>query len=146
MSQETVETMTKVWMERVWNQQDNAAFDELMSDEFVSHGFRTSDKPGWRSFHAVLRAAYSDIHITVEDQIVSGDKVASRWTGTMVHRATVSPVTFSGMTILRVRNGQIVESWNSVDYLPMLKTLNLIPGDVIEKAFPPAQMDKGIFD
>ena len=66
MSQETVETMTKAWMERVWNQQDNAAFDELMSDEFVSHGFRAAGKAEWRSFHTALRAAYSDIHITVE--------------------------------------------------------------------------------
>ena len=139
MSQETVETMTKAWMERVWNQQDNAAFDELMSDEFVSHGFRTAGKAQWRSFHTALRAAYGDIHITVEDQVVSGDKVASRWNGTMVHRATSTPVTFTGMTMLRIGNGQIMESWNSIDYLPLLKSLHLIPEDVIEKAFPPAK-------
>ena len=139
MSQETVETMTRAWFERVWNQQDNAAFDELMSDEFVSHGFRTAGKAEWRSFHTALRTAYSDIHITVEDQVVSVDKVASRWTGTMVHRSTATPVTFTGMTMLRIQNGQIMESWNSIDYLPLLKTLKLIPGDVIEKAFPPAK-------
>ena len=139
MSQETVETMTKTWMERVWNQQDNAAFDELMSDEFVSHGFRTAGKAEWRKFHTALRAAYRDIHITVEDQVVNGDKVASRWNGTMVHQTSNTPVTFTGMTMLRISNGQIMESWNSIDYLPLLKTLHLIPGDVIEKAFPPAK-------
>ena len=56
----------------------------------------------------------------------------------MVHRSTGTPVTFTGMTMLRIHKGQIMESWNSIDYLPLLTTLNLIPGDVIEKAFPPA--------
>ncbi len=38
MSQETVETITKTWMERVWNQLDTTAIDELISDDHVSYG------------------------------------------------------------------------------------------------------------
>ena len=38
MGQETVETITRTWMERVCNQLDTTAIDELISDDHVSYG------------------------------------------------------------------------------------------------------------
>ena len=136
MSQETVETITKTWMERVWNQLDKTAIDELISDDHVSYGAGDpiKGKAGWHGFHAAFTAAFSDIRITVEDQVVRGDKAASRWRGTMEHRASGTPVTLSGMLILRVVDGQVVEGWNSIDFLPLLTTLDLIPSDALQKA------------
>lgn len=136
MGKETVETITKTWMDRVWNQLDTAAIDELIADGHVAHGAGDPIKgrAGWHDFHAEFTAAFSDIRITVEDQIVSGDKAASRWSGTMVHRASGTPVSLSGMLIVRVRDGQFVEGWNSIDFLPLLSTLGIIPSDSIQKA------------
>ena len=136
MSQETVETITKTWMERVWNQLDTTAIDELISDDHVSYGAGDpiEGKAGWHGFHAAFTAAFSDIRMTVEDEVVSGDKAASRWRGTMEHRASGTPVTLSGMFILRVVDGQVVEGWNSIDFLPLLMTLDLIPSDALQKA------------
>jgi ketosteroid isomerase-like protein len=139
MGQETVETISKTWMERVWNQLDTSAIDELIADGHVSYGAGDpiEGKAGWHDFHAAFTAAFSDIRITVEDQVVSGDKAASRWTGTMVHRASGTPVTLSGMLVVRVREGQVVEGWNLIDFLPLLTTLGIIPPDSVQKALAP---------
>ena len=140
MNQETFETPTETFMERVWNQLDTTVIDELIADEHVSYGVGDpiEGKSGWHGFHATFTAAFSDIQVTVEDLVISGDKEASRWTGTMVHRASGTPVTLSGMIINHICNGQIVAGYNSVDFIPMLMTLNLMPGDVVEKALTPA--------
>jgi len=140
MNQETFETPTETFMERVWNQLDTTVIDELIADEHVSYGVGDpiEGKSGWHGFHATFTAAFSDIQVTVEDLVISGDKEASRWTGTMVHRASGTPVTLSGMIINHICNGQIVAGYNSVDFLPMLMTLNIMPGDAVEKALTPA--------
>ena len=140
MNQETFETPTETFMERVWNQLDTTVIDELIADEHVSYGVGDpiEGKSGWHGFHATFTAAFSDIQVTVEDLVISGDKEASRWTGTMVHRASGTPVTLSGMIINHICNGKIVAGYNSVDFLPMLMTLNIMPGDAVEKALTPA--------
>ena len=139
-TQQTVETITKTWMNRVWNELDTTAIDELISDDHVSHGAGDpiEGPAGWHGFHGAFTAAFADIRINVEDQVVEGDKVASRWSGTMVHRATSTPVTLNGMLILKVRDGQVVEGWNTMDFIPLLTALNLVPEDAIGKALAPS--------
>ncbi len=137
MNHETVESITKTWMERVWNQLDTTAIDELIADEHTSYGAGDpiEGRSGWHAFHAAFTAAFADIQMNVEDQVVSGDKVASRWQGTMVHRASGKPVTLSGMLILRVAKGQVVEGWNTIDFLPMLSVLGLVSPGAVGEAF-----------
>lgn len=137
----TVETITKVWMDRVWNQLDADAIDELLTADAPVHGLGEAPiigATGFRQFHAAFAGAFAEIRIRVADQVVQGDKVASRWAGTMVHRSTRTPVTAAGMVILRVANGQVVEAWNAADFLPMLTQLGLVPADAVERALKPA--------
>jgi predicted ester cyclase len=65
------------------------------------------------------RTVYPDLHISIEDQIAEGDKVATRWTGTMTHNG--KRVTLKGITIDRFENGMIVEAWRSMDMLSFLQ-------------------------
>jgi hypothetical protein len=64
--------------------------------------------------------------ITIDDLIEEDDRVAVRWhcTGTLTGRGmgfapTHKPMDITGMSILRVLNGQIVEGWNNFDVLGM---------------------------
>ena len=63
----------------------------------------------------------SDIQITVEEQLVDGDRVTSRFVvaGTSYGRR----VSFNGITISRFENGLIVEDWSVTDSLSMLRQL-----------------------
>jgi predicted ester cyclase len=66
------------------------------------------------------------LEITLDDVIAEGDKVASRWTADLTDAATGIGVMTTGMEIIRVADGQIVEWWWSKDYLRMLKQLGVI--------------------
>jgi predicted ester cyclase len=63
-----------------------------------------------------FRSAVPDLHCTIEDLLVSGDKITARllFTGThkgefMGHPATGKPVSFLAIDILRIRGGRIME-------------------------------------
>ncbi len=67
--------------------------------------------------------------------IAEGDKVVSRgsWTGTHTGPLgnippTGKKVMVSGIDIIRVANGKIVEHWEATDSLGLLPQLGLIPG------------------
>ena len=87
---------------------------------------------------AAFLGGFADLHIIIDDLIEEDDRVALRWqaTGTLTGTAmgvapTGKPMTITGMSILRVRNGQIVEGWNNFDVLGMhqqLGTLAAIAG------------------
>jgi steroid delta-isomerase-like uncharacterized protein len=83
---------------------------------------------------ATIRAAIPDIHITIEDQIAEGDRVATRWTLTGTHQGTLMGVpatgkqgTVTGLDISHLANGQVVEDWSEWDRLGFLRQLGLMP-------------------
>jgi predicted ester cyclase len=62
------------------------------------------------------RAALPDLTVTVDETIAQEDKIAYRWTMRGTHQgdyqglaATGKPVTFTGITMLRVRDGKVIE-------------------------------------
>ena len=81
-----------------------------------------------------LRAAFPDMHWSIEEQIAEGDKVVTRfeWTGT--HRgeffgvpATERPVKVWGMVIDRLEAGRIKETRIIMDALGMMMQLGVFP-------------------
>ena len=56
--------------------------------------------------------------------------IASRWTATMLHTgdglgvpATGRPVTVTGMSMARLRNGRMVEGWNNWDTMELMQQI-----------------------
>jgi predicted ester cyclase len=69
-----------------------------------------------------FRAGLPDVKVTIEDLLTDGDKVVTRWviTGTQRHELmgfapTNKQITLSGITIQRVVDGKIAESWVEFD-------------------------------
>lgn len=102
--------------------------DELFAPDGIAHGL--SDDPAsplrgptnFKQFHAQFRGAFPDMTIAIEDLIAEGDKVVARCSVRGQHSgnnlgiaATSSPVEFTGMTIVRIKDGKIVEAWNNFD-------------------------------
>ena len=63
-----------------------------------------------------FRTSFPDLHFTVEEIIAEGDKVAYRWTSHGTHQGeyegiapTGKPITATGITILRIVDGKVVE-------------------------------------
>ena len=127
------------WFEEVWNKGRAEAIAEMFADDGIAHGLSDDvDNPlrgpqGFLPFHAQFREAFPNIEVIVEDQIAEGDKVATRCSMRGKHSgdslgfaATQMPVDFTGVTITRIRNGQIVEAWNNFDFMKMYKQLGAI--------------------
>lgn len=133
----TPETIVEAWMSRVWNKMETGAIDELLALTAEVHGIGAAPligPAGFKEFHAGIDAAFSDIRVTIGDQVVNGDKVATRFSVDMTQRATGKQVSIASMAILVCRNGQIQESWNCVDFLPMLVQLGTVPADAVERS------------
>ena len=82
----------------------------------------------------MFRAGMPDIKLTIEDEIFTAEKVVHRWrlagtnTGSLMGiPPTGKPVTFSGITTVRMHDGKIVERWTNVDELGVLQQLGVAP-------------------
>jgi len=119
------------WFEEVWNQQSSESIRQMFPADGIAHGLAADGGPlhgpqGFMNFHQAFLNAFPDLRISIEDYIAEGDKVAVRWsvTGTLRGNglgvtATGKPMKVTGMSIARIRNGQIVEGWNNFDVLGM---------------------------
>ena len=88
----------------------------------------------FKPFAANIRGTIPDTHICVDDIISEGDRVAVRITleGTHSgHGLGVAPtgrsVCIQGIIIVQIRDGQIVEAWNSYDQLGLLRQIGALP-------------------
>jgi predicted ester cyclase len=128
------------WFQEVWNEGKETTIDELFIPDGVAHGLSKESgkqlqgpaafKPFWRAF----RSAFPDIRVTVEELIAEGDLAVARCIVRGAHTGhglgfapTHCSVEFSGVTIIRVRDGKIVEGWNNFDFLALYQQIGLIP-------------------
>lgn len=120
-------------VEEIWNQGKLATIDELIAANLISNG-QPVGREGFRQFVTAVRTAFPDIHFTVEDTVVEGDKVVIRYTGRGTHQgafagipATGKQVQFPGIDIFRIANGQMAEEWLMYDQLGLLQQIGAIP-------------------
>ncbi len=80
------------------------------------------------------RSAMPDLAVTIEQILGEGDLVAVRWiargtnTGTGNGlAATGKRLEVEGTTIFRIVDGRIVEEWNAIDELGLMRQLGAIP-------------------
>jgi len=124
-------------VEEVWDQGKLDALEEIFAADYVCHMAGSPDlngPKGYKQFVTMYRSAFPDVHITVEDIIVEGDKVAGRWTLTGTHQGefvgippTGVQVTVTGMTIHSLSDDKVVEDWMISDALGMLQQLGVVP-------------------
>lgn len=124
------------WFEEVWNKGREEAIDEMFAEGGVAHGLGGEPIRGpedFKPFFHAFREAFPDIRVVVEDTITEGDKVVARCTARGTHRggalgyaATNLPAEFTGITIVRVRDGKIVEAWNNFDFMAMHRQLGAL--------------------
>lgn len=122
--------------EEIESQGKFAAADEIFATDFVNHVpmGEMHGPEGAKQLAMMLRNGFPDLHVTIEDQIAEGDKVATRWTARGTHRgefqgisATGRQMRISGTVISRIADGKIVEQWGNPDLLGLMQQLGVIP-------------------
>jgi len=118
--------------EEVWNQENLAVIDELHDSHYLGHIASSAEaikgSEQFKHFVAIHRLAFPDMHFTIEDQLAEGDKVATRWSARGTHQGEflgIAPggqtLTITGISIHRIVNGKIQESWDNWDALSLLQ-------------------------
>jgi steroid delta-isomerase-like uncharacterized protein len=136
MSTEENKALVRRFEAAVWNGQDPARVEEFFAPE---HAFRAPggpplDRAGHRQMIAHFQEAFPDGRNTTDVLLADSDMVVQRWTYRGTHRGvfqgippTGRRVTLTGISIWRVKDGQIVESWHELDTLGLLQQLGALP-------------------
>jgi steroid delta-isomerase-like uncharacterized protein len=137
MSTEENKAIARRWGEEVWGKGNQAVIDELFAPNFVFNyplPGATPDLKGYKQSVAMMLGPFADIQCTAEDVVAEGDKVAVRWTWGGTHKGefmgvppTGKQVTITGISILRIAGGKIMEEWGEMDNMGMMQQLGVIP-------------------
>jgi steroid delta-isomerase-like uncharacterized protein len=118
------------------NQRNLAIIDEVCAPDFVYHSASATIRglEAYKQFLSMYLSGGPDLHFTLEDQVAEGDKVVTRHTARGTHLGpfmgippTGKHVTATGIAIMGVANGKIVEEWANADDLGLLQQLGVIP-------------------
>jgi steroid delta-isomerase-like uncharacterized protein len=131
-------TPTRRVIEEAYNAGRLETLDDVLAPEFVGTDPALPEPirgiEAEKQIVAAYRSGFPDLHITIDDMIVAGDKVVTRWTARGTHTGelwgmapTGKEVTVTGIGIDRVANGRIVEAWNNWDTLGFMQQLGAVP-------------------
>ena len=128
-------TYEQNWIDGL-NRGDVSVADQVFAADCVIHINGSPERnlgvAGFKQMIAGLLAAFPDLRITIEDQIVAGNKVATRWVAEGTNSApfgnvpaTDRRVRVDGLIIDRLADGKVVERWEQWDQAGMMQQLGL---------------------
>ncbi len=136
----TPDAMTAIahrWMD-VWSTHEVTDYEEFVNPDSIHHFGVRPDAIGLPAIEAGLTAffeGFPGLQATISAIVVDGNLVAFRYTDTGIHDGEFlgsSPdgetVTWTGMTVLRVSCGQVIESWGEADGFAIWQQLGLLDG------------------
>jgi predicted ester cyclase len=122
--------------EELWNTGDLGIAAEILDPGCLIHArvpFRTDFVRGPEALGQLVlfyHLAFSEVRVTAEQVIAEGDTVVVRWTAKGRNTGdllglppTGREATTSGVDVLRIAGGKIVEGWVSWDTLSLLEDL-----------------------
>ena len=117
---------------------DLAGFGKLLAENFVEHEETPGIPPtkdGTLAFFEMLRSAFPDMEMAVDDLLADGAKTVARVTVTGTHRgdfmgvpATGKPVDVQIIDIMRFDDaGLVCEHWGVGDMLTLMQQIGAVP-------------------
>jgi predicted ester cyclase len=139
MSAEENKAIIRRWIEEAWNQGKVDIADELYADDFIAKDIDDPDKllqgpDGIKQYVIATRAAFPDIHFTIDHLLAEGDKVVGAFTICGTHKGflgdiepTGKRIIFKAVDIWRFADSKIVERCvANVDRLSLLQQLDVL--------------------
>ena len=139
MSEENKEKMRR-FLEEAFGEGKTEVVDELLHSDFVCYdpNSETGEIRGADTIKGEIEyfhSAVPDLSWRVEEQIVEGDTVVSRWKASGTHQgeffgvpATGKRIEMTGINIDRFdESGKLVEEWPEYDLLGVMKQIGAIP-------------------
>ena len=116
---------------------DLAAADALLADHFALHVPLPVSEPGIDAINDIItscRAAFGELHVTIDGMTADGDLVTCRFTARGTHTGefmgvppTGRPITMTGIEIFRLEDGKIAELWGEANLMGLAVQLGMMP-------------------
>jgi steroid delta-isomerase-like uncharacterized protein len=120
-----------------WNGKDIAGLDDTHHANAIGHDISFPAQPGYESYREgclAYQLAFPDLHQTTDAIFAEGDKVVVRWTATGTQQgellgmpASGNQATYEGITIYRLADGKVAESWWAYDALGLIEQITSPP-------------------
>lgn len=118
-------------IERGWNEGDLGAIDELVHPDYVRHTAQGDiDREGFKQRITMVRAAFPDLQVTIDDVVEDGDRRALRSTVRGTHQGaflgiapTGARVEFQSWVFVHLQDGLLLEEWEFVDTAGLLRQI-----------------------
>ena len=109
--------------------------DRFIAEDYVNHNVVVADgREANREFWAAFFTGLPDVTVTMEDLVVSGDRVVGRFTYRGTHTgellgipATGAAVEMRSIDIWRVRDGLFVEHWDELNLMEVFQQVGVLP-------------------
>ncbi len=116
------------------NEHDPDLVDRFVAPDYRNHNAFVSDgREANRQFWAGFFAALPDLTATVEDLVISGDRVVGRFVYRGTHRGELMGVPATGrhvemhsIDIWRVEDGMFVEHWDELNIMQLLQQMGAL--------------------
>jgi steroid delta-isomerase-like uncharacterized protein len=135
-SAEANKSLVRQYYDQVLNNGQFQAMNEFVSPDYkryLSANAAPLNAEGQTKRVAGLRAAFPDLHFTLDDLIADGDRVAVRGTVRGTHKGvfqgiapTGKQVAVTAVEIVRIENGKLAEHWGGADNLDLLQQLGAV--------------------
>lgn len=120
------------YADTIWNQKEISAIDRLVHKDVLIHSL-LGDFRGTQAMKEVVQVwlkGFPDLSVKNELIISENDLVIIQWSAKGTHKGefkgkkhTEKPVSYSGVTIYRIKNGQIIEYWAYLDMQHLLSQI-----------------------
>lgn len=123
-------------IEEVWNKGNLSLIESHVHPDFFwsASGLEYRGAEGFGQMVTMMREAFPDLHVTIDDMVGEGDRLVVRVTvsGTMKGTfmgipPTGKKVSQVGITIVRIAGGKIAETWALLDQLDLMQQLGVSP-------------------
>jgi predicted ester cyclase len=131
--------LIRLWFNEVWNNRRLDMIDEIVGENWVSHGLphpgaaTMSPRDAFKQLYKSYLEAFPDISIAISQIHGDGDMASAHCVVTATHTgnglvipATNRPVTFTGSVMVRCEGGRVVENWDSWNIHDMQAQLGLV--------------------
>src|SRR5829696_6224330 len=125
MSVEENKALVRREQEELWNHIGNL--------DAAAELFAAGEVEAAKQEAADFRRGFPDVISTIEDLIAEGDKVVARWRSRATHRGDymgIPPsgkeVQFIGISVYRIEEGKIAESWTVEDQFGLMRQIGAI--------------------
>jgi steroid delta-isomerase-like uncharacterized protein len=117
------------------NSHDADLVDAFIAEDYVNHNVVVADgRAANRDFWALFFAGLPDVVVTMDDVIVSGDRVVGRFVYRGTHTGDLLGIAASGaavemrsIDIWRVDGGLLVEHWDELNLMEVFQQVGVLP-------------------